>query len=65
MTKVIVNEREGDGLIELEQALDAMLETAVDAPNRGVTIVIDLDYGGARRLRNALQLARLSGAAVQ
>jgi hypothetical protein len=65
--KITVGEREGDGLIELEQALDALLATAdaEKAIQRHATIVIDLDLGGARQLRNALQLARLSGSTVQ
>jgi hypothetical protein len=65
--KITVGEREGDGLIELEQALDAMIATADAEPliKRHAMIVLDLDLGGARQLRNALQLARLSGSAVQ
>jgi hypothetical protein len=60
-----VVEREGEGLVELEKALDSFLATASDGPHRKATIVIDLDLAAGRVLRNALQLARLSGAAVQ
>jgi hypothetical protein len=62
----IVSAREGDGLVALEQALDALLAYADDpGPVRGILLTIELDVGGARKLRNALQLARLNGAAVQ
>lgn len=55
--------RDGEGLVELEKALDTFLATA--DPARHALVVIRLDLGAARVLRNALQLARLNGASIQ